>query len=434
MADKIKAYFQKKKTNAKFMNAGKGHKLSDSTTVVQHPVREPIKREEPTEEAKVAGQAALARLEAKQNVSKYNRPYAAIRAQVQRELEQEKRAQQIVQQNDKKTQQRSEESVKDESSLAVADVYFRCPYLSNEILPKDEWKIKIRTFLYEQLKGEEAGLTACLVIQNCNPRKEKIENCVETLSKYLENIINNPEIEKYRRIRMQNKIFQEKVRPIDGAMDFLHAAGFRETTLLHNDVEEDFLLWSPENCDIENLTMLLDSLKSAETIPLELDRNLQVLMPVQASQKYELPTSFFHITPEELKREQQLRTEAFERSQMLMTKAMREREGKQRLRMYKYSLLRIKFPDNIILQGTFFVYEKFKTVFDFVSESIANNEIPFCLKMMTGKTFDETCFDKTLLELELFPSVTLMFVPTNNAKLNDSIGYLKEELLSLVQS
>ncbi|XP_078040246.1 GDI interacting protein 3 isoform X2 [Augochlora pura] len=409
------------------------YRLSDSTSTVQRPVRQPIKRVEPTEEAKLAGQAALARLEAKQNASKYNRTYAAIKAQVQRELEQERKAQQIEQPVDKKTSQKSEESVRNESSLAVADVYFRCPYLSDEILPKEEWKMKIRSFLYEQLKGEEAGLTACLVIQNCNPRRDKIESCVETLSKYLENIINNLEIEKYRRIRMQNKIFEERVRPIDGAMDFLHAAGFRETKLLYNDVEEDFLLWSPENCDIENLTILLEALKSAETIPLELDRNLQVLMPVQASRKHELPSTFFSITPQELKREQQLRTETFEKSQMLMTKAMREREEKQRRRIYRYSLLRIKFPDNIILQGTFFVHEKFQNVFDFISECLENNELPFCLKMI-GKTFDQTCFDKTLLELELCPSVTLMFIPLNNAQLNDSIGYVKEELLSLVQS
>lgn len=436
MADKIKAFFQKKKTNIKFVNAGKGYKLSDTTsTSAPRPVREPIKRVEPTEEAKVAGQAALARLEAKTNSTKYNRSYAAIKAQVLREMEEEKKAMQTEKQNTSRLQQESEESVKDESVLAVTDVYFRCPYLSDEVLSKEEWKSRIRTFLYDQLQGEEAGLTACLVIQNCNSKREKVESCIETLGKYLENIINNPEAEKYRRIRMHNRIFQEKVRPIEGTMDFLHAAGFRETKLLHNDVEEDFLLWSPENCDIESLTILENALKTAEPFPLELDRNIQVLMPTQASQRTELPANFFNISPEEIKREQQLRTEAVERSQMLRTKAMRERDEKQRLRKYKYSLIRIKFPDNIILQGTFFIHDKFRAVFDFVSENITNSETPFCLTDLTGKKFNEPCFDKSLLELELFPAVLLVFIPTSDSeKLSDAAGYLKEELLAYIQS
>ncbi|KZC08583.1 UBX domain-containing protein 6 [Dufourea novaeangliae] len=394
---------------------------------------EPVERVEPTVEAKTAGQAALARLETKtNNRSKYKKSYEAIKAQVKLELEQEKKAQQ----NDTELKHETEDKVRDNSLLAVTDVYFRCPYLSNEILPRDEWKKKIKEFLYDQLKGEEAGLTACLVIQNCNSGREKINNCVETLGKYLENIINNPEAEKYRKIRMHNKIFQEKVLPVEGALDFLHAAGFRQTKLLHNDVVEDFLVWDPENCDIVNLTMLSEALISAEVIPLELDRNLQVLLPMQASQRSELPPSFFNLTPEELRREQQLRTQNVEKSQMLRTRAMRETEEKQqRLRKYKYALIRIRFPDDIILQGTFSVHEKFQNVVDFVSENIVNSETSFMLKGLIGETFNKKCLDKTLLELELFPAALLIFaVKDESKKPNDSTGYLKEEILSYVQS
>lgn len=95
--------------------------------------------------------------------------------------------------------------------------------------------------------------------------------------------------------------------PIEGAVEFLNAAGFWPKKLLHNDVEEDFLVWNPENCNIENVEKLADALKRAETIPLELDRNLQVLLPTQASKRTELPPNFYSLTPEEIKREQQLR-------------------------------------------------------------------------------------------------------------------------------
>lgn len=59
------------------------------------------------------------------------------------------------------------------------------------------------------------------------------------------------------------------------------------------------------NCPL--LQILIDALHSAEAISLELDRNMQVLLPSQAAQKTQLPPAFFTLTPEELKREQQLR-------------------------------------------------------------------------------------------------------------------------------
>lgn len=44
--------------------------------------------------------------------------------------------------------------------------------VSEEVLPRSEWRVKIKTFLYDQLESEP-GLTACLIIHNCNT-KEKV--------------------------------------------------------------------------------------------------------------------------------------------------------------------------------------------------------------------------------------------------------------------
>lgn len=127
---------------------------------------------------------------------------------MKRELEQKRKAQQNVEKDYVQSEEEAENTVKDNSLLAVTNVYYRCSYLSDEILSQDEWKVKIKEFLYEQLKGEDMGLISCLIIQNCNSKKNRIDACVETLGKYLENIINNPEEEKYQKIRMQNRIFQ----------------------------------------------------------------------------------------------------------------------------------------------------------------------------------------------------------------------------------
>lgn len=79
-------------------------------------------------------------------------------------------------------------------------------------------------------------------------------DCVNILCRYLDNLIANPEEPKFHKIRCSNAAYNEKVIPILGAIDFLHAAGFREQKLDHNGTEENFLVWSRDN--IENLEYL----------------------------------------------------------------------------------------------------------------------------------------------------------------------------------
>nr|CAD7413734.1 unnamed protein product [Timema cristinae] len=125
-----------------------------------------------------------------------------------------------------------------------------------------------------------------------------VEQCVETLCKYLENILHNPGEEKYHRIRQSNRVFQERVAPLEGTQDLLQAAGFQ--------AEDDYLVFSEERLQTpDTLQILCDALRSAEPITLELDHNLQVLLPSQAASRRELPPVFYNLTPEEIKREQQ---------------------------------------------------------------------------------------------------------------------------------
>jgi len=55
------------------------------------------------------------------------------------------------------------------------------------------------------------------------------------------------------------------------------------------------------------LQVLLDALRTAEPVGLELDRNVRVLFASQAQKQQGLPQAFFSLTADELKREQQLR-------------------------------------------------------------------------------------------------------------------------------
>lgn len=91
-------------------------------------------------------------------------------------------------------------------------------------------------------------------------------------------------------------------------------------------------------------------LRQTTPIKPELDRNLQVLMPLQVKSKRDLPDEFYTLTLEEVKREQQLKSEAVENQQILRTKAMRERDELREQRLYRYGIMRIRFPDGFTLQ------------------------------------------------------------------------------------
>merc|ERR1712142_990267 len=94
------------------------------------------------------------------------------------------------------------------------------------------------------------------------------------------------------------------------------------------------------------------------------------VIPPQQKICQELPQDFFAISKEELKAEQTNRKELLERESMLRTKAMREKEEAKVKRKYKYCLIRVRFPDGWILQGTFSVYEPVSAVSEFVSSCL----------------------------------------------------------------
>lgn len=152
-------------------------------------------------------------------------------------------------------------------------------------------------------------------------------------------------------------------------------------------------------------------------------------MPSQAAQRIDLPPDFFWLTAEEIKREQQWKTEQAERGLMLRTRAMREREEKAALRKYRFTLIRIKFPDGLVLQGTFKINESLQDVRLFVCDALQDPFIEFNLVSPTGVTNQPEAQESTLLDLQLCPSAIFHFTPA----VPSVLGYLKDELMILMQ-
>lgn len=429
----IKQFFERRKKEKAFRRAGPGHKLADSSSSSKQNVARPSKevthqgsRHRPSEGAQRAGAAALARFEQNQSCP-VNWSLAAVRAQARKELELEVQAAENAKRAPK-------EVICDSAPvLAVSGVYFTSPFTGAEILPKEEIAAKIKEFLYAQL-AEERGLTSCLIIHTCNRNKEKVKVGVETLCRYLTNIIDNPTEEKFHKIRLNNKIFQERVSLLEGAHDFLMAAGFERTTLKNDETEEDFFIFPEDKLDqIDDLQMLKEALLSTEPVYPILDRNLRVLMPSQASVKINLPRDFFDLLPEEILKEQEARVETVELETTLRTKAMRERDKIRELRRYRYSLVRVRLPDGIILQGTFNVREKLSAIKDFIIENLAEPGREFQLLAPGGFRLVED--DSTLLDLGLAPAVILnLSWQHEDEKCTEEVAYLKPETMVLLQT
>eukprot|EP00092_Neocalanus_flemingeri_P028049 GFUD01030452.1.p1 GENE.GFUD01030452.1~~GFUD01030452.1.p1 ORF type:complete len:442 (+),score=157.19 GFUD01030452.1:613-1938(+) len=433
----IKDFFKKKKTEAKFKLAGGGHKLGE-TSAAPAP-RKPAKQQErahPSQSSQQAGAAALNRFagqDQKDADFQKARQKALIKEKARKELEKEQKIEQEIAKIKEVYGEKEDVEVEGPSHLAAQGVYFVSELVGGEPASREVMKQRIKDFLYAQLEGE-MGLTAVLIIHTCNSPRDRVELCVETLSKYIDNIVNNPAEPKFRKIRRSNKAFKERVAALEGTQEFLEGCGFQVRQMEGPDGQmEDFWVFPEENTDFESLAAMRDTLQGAEPVSAELDRGLIVIPPQQKMQR-ELPSDFFSISKEELKAEQTNKKEMLERESMLRTKAMREKEEAKARRKYKFCLIRIRFPDGWILQGTFGVNEPVSAVSEFVI-SCLETPLPSILSdSVTGARLGEGDYQATLLDLGFVPASLVNFCwdPEIEMDLASQGGapqlYLREEL------
>ncbi|KEH18195.1 putative PUB domain-containing protein [Medicago truncatula] len=87
----------------------------------------------------------------------------------------------------------------------------------------------------------------------------RIRRAFETLLVYVGNVVKNPNEEKYRKIRLSNPLFQDRVGSLYGGVEFLELCGFERTG--------DFLYLPSEKVDMELLSSAGFVLNSAMTNP-----------------------------------------------------------------------------------------------------------------------------------------------------------------------
>ena len=359
---------------------------------------------------------------------------------MKREMESEKKARELAEKTAELYRPPTEVFHETSPALAVTGVYYKCPMAGPAVLPRKEMEHYIEEFLMSQLT-EEPEMTSALMLHTLNKDKSKVKMATEILCKYLDNILGHPGEEKYRKIRLNNKAFQEKVAPLAGAQEFMQAAGW-ETKMLEGpqEIEEEYLVMEKDRGEnMDHLAHLKEILLAAEPVRPELDRNLKVYHASTNASRIEVPDEFYNISTEELKREHQAREEAVNRLGMLRTKEMRERDQLRELRRYRYCLVRVRFPNGVLVQGTFYALEKLSNLIQFVRDCLENDWMPFYLSTQTGyKLTDENV---SLAECGLAPAsiVNFAFDATVLEEITVQQGgmpidYLKTDLLAHIQT
>ncbi|XP_026884162.2 UBX domain-containing protein 6 [Electrophorus electricus] len=406
----MKKFFEDIKKDIKFKSAGPGKKLTDETsTDAKPPVQQASHgkpRQAPNESAQRAGAAALARIE-QQHRPRPQTSQDTIRSQVRREFEAEAVATAVGHPHTEA--EGSKVASKDAACFSVSGVYFICP-LTGKTLKKSEREVHIKEAIL--LRSLEKPVEASvMMIHTFNKDREKVKAAVEIISKYIDNICKHPTEEKYRKIKVSNKVFQEKVSGIEGSREYLQALGFESTMLPvegEEGAEEFLVLAEQEPGALEEMKEKKEKLQNGEPVRAKLDRQAQAFRPSQHASRFELPPDFYNLTAEELKREQRLKSDITERNSMLRTKAMREKDEQRERRKYNYALLRIRLPDGNLLQGTFLAWDKVAASYQFVRDSLENGWQPFELFAPGGQKLKEE-EDVALNECNLAPAALLNF-------------------------
>lgn len=407
--DRIRELINKRKLDAKFKRAGEGYRL-DSTVKDGNMASSGQDGDKSSEVAqKLAAEAAMKRMA---NSSSFKPPISRTQRSI---MEEARRQLQSCKLQEEQKQALSKEKEVEESQppkpgnlASIAGVYFTCELVGSDVCME---KNDLLNLIEERLRGclaEEPLLSSTLMIATLNPTIRRAAG-MEVLCKYLDNLLNNITEPKYRSIRIGNKIFTDKVSCLKGGLEFLNAAGFEKTVV--DNVE--YLKMADDRVDPDHLQLARDVLVSTEPISIKLHRNPRVFKMDSATSLLprddQLSADFFRLRDDELRQEQWKKAEEVQRLTTLRTRAMREKDDARGRSRFRYSLIRVRFPDDWVLQGVFNGHEKLQAVHDFVQQYVSCNWIPFHLQVPSEPKFSSASYDISLSDLRLSPAALLRF-------------------------
>ncbi|GKV16699.1 hypothetical protein SLEP1_g27303 [Rubroshorea leprosula] len=97
--------------------------------------------------------------------------------------------------------------------------------------------------------------------QNHKGDDAKVKRAFQTLLTYIGNVAKNPDEEKFRKIRLTNQTFQDRVGALKGGIEFLELCGFEKVE------DDEFLFLSRNKVDMAVLNSAGSELNSAINNP-----------------------------------------------------------------------------------------------------------------------------------------------------------------------
>ncbi|CAL5074387.1 unnamed protein product [Urochloa decumbens] len=210
-----------------------------------------------------------------------------------------------------------------------------------------------------------------------------------------------PKSDKFRRVRLGNPRIKEAVADREGGVEFLEPVGFQvgdedgELFAVMDEVPGDVRL-----ARIRRVVLLLERahpsapLAQVEADPKEscsngvdgqeevkkaVDRQIRVFFSVLGSfvPYHDAPDSFYNLTGEEIRNEAKMRRERLEQSRLLIPKSYKEKHALAARQKYKQAVIRVQFPDRVILQGVFLPGEATGSLYEFVASALKQPGLEF---------------------------------------------------------
>ncbi|KAL4637907.1 hypothetical protein ACB092_03G111900 [Castanea dentata] len=326
---------------------------------------------------------------------------------------------------------------------------YECPICGQSYRSEEEVSVHVDTCVNNSVEPNGGGGSDLL--DNGVESRSELECCigafvsgkpsegsVEVVLKLLRNIVREPENAKFRRIRMSNPKIREAIGEVAGGVELLEFVGFELK-------EEDGEMWAVMEVPTEEQISLInrateilapqkveepqkkEDLQSATSAnvekqiePKKVDRQVRVFfsVPESVAAKIELPDSFYNLSLEEIKREAEMRKKKMAESQLLIPKSFKEKQAKAARRRYRKTVIRIQFPDGVVLQGIFNPWERTSSLYEFISSALKEPSLefellhPVVVKRRVIPHFPaagETAI--TLEDEDLVPSALIKFKP-----------------------
>ncbi|KAB2041651.1 hypothetical protein ES319_D02G162500v1 [Gossypium barbadense] len=282
------------------------------------------------------------------------------------------------------------------------------------------------------------------------------EGSIEVVLKLLRNIVKEPGNDKFRKLRMSNPKIREAIGEVAGGVELLEFVGFElkeeggEMWAVMDVPKEEqisviskaIMLLEPGNMEkfkkSENISPTASPEKEETVESKKIDRKIRVFfsVPESVAAKIELPDSFYNLSSEELKTEAEMRKKKIADSQLLIPKSYKEKQAKAARRKYRRTIIRIQFPDGVVLQGEFAPWEPTSALYEFVSSALKEPCLefelldPVIVKLRVIPSFPAAGEKgRTLEEEDLVPSALIRFKPVET----DSVVFtgLSNELLEI---